>query len=321
MVQSSRVQCSGKTAAEQSEERHLNTQLDATMEVRWLVSFSASCLHAAEAFAHGQLIVEPRMAEAIAEPAQILRQTVVAAGLPRTLFWRNLVGLTVVADGNLHLAQRAVTKTVGAARAEQAAGQLAAAIAGVETAVRQALPNMMEDLSLRLRPMREQWEAHGPGLLHCIARWTDPRIIAQQAQVILVHPSLGGGGSAHVAFNNALIEAVLTNPTEELPEMLRLAWLLSQLNLDLPMFSDTIHGKRLPHVAELAMIPVTLKAAEELDLLQLDPETIDLALNAWHVVTPPDVDPVDVLWRWWGTYVETRPRWDIAFTALDRMFG
>ncbi len=298
----------------------MNTRLSATTELRWQVNFSASCLHAAAAFAHGQLIVEPRMAEAIAEPAQMLRQTVVAAGLPRTLFWRNLVGLTVATDGTLHLAERAVTKTVGAARAEQVAGELAAAIAGVEAAVRQALPNMMEDLSLRLRPMREQWEAHGPGLLKSVARWTDPRVIAEQAQVILVHPSLGGGGSAHVAYNNVLIEGVLTNPIAALPETLRLAWLLAQLNLDLPVFSESIHGKRLPHVAELAMIPVTLKAAEELDLLRLNPETIDLALNSWHVVTPPDTDPVDILWRWWGTFCETRPRWDIAFTALDRMF-
>ena len=154
-----------------------------------------------------------------------------------------------------------------------------------------------------------------------IARWTDPHVIAESAQVILVHPSLGGGGSAHLAYNNVLIEAVLTNPIPQLPETLRLAWLLSQLNLDLPMFSETIHGKRLPHVAELAMIPVTLQAAEELEFLTLTPEAIDLALNCWNVVTPPDTDPVDILWRWWGTYLETRPRWDIAFTALDRMFG
>ena len=161
----------------------------------------------------------------------------------------------------------------------------------------------------------------GPGLLQSIARWTDPRMIAQQAQVILVHPSLGGGGSAHLPYNNVLIEAVLTNPVAELPEVLRLGWLLSQLNLDLPVFSETIHGKRLPHVAELAMIPVTLQGGGRTGAAATQPDTIDLALNSWHVVTPPDTDPVDILWRWWGTYVETRPRWDIAFTALDRMFG
>ncbi len=291
------------------------------MELRWLASFPASCLHAAEAIAQGQLVVDTRMAEAIAQPAQILRQTIVAAGLPRTTFWRNLLGLSDAAEGSQQLAERALTKTVGAARGEMVAGQLSSAISGVEAAVRRALPGMMDELSLRIRPLRAQWEAQGPGLLHSIARWTDPRVIVNSAQVILVHPSMGGGGSAHLPYNNVLIEAVLANPVAQLPEVLRLAWLLSQLNLDLPMFSDGINGRRLPHVAELAMIPVTLQAAEELSLVTLDTETIDLALKSWHVVTPPDIDPVDIIWRWWGTYQETRPRWDIAFTALDRMFG
>ncbi len=299
----------------------MNTQLSATMDLRWLASFPASCLHAAEAMAHGQLIADARMAEAIAEPAQILRQTIVAGGLPRTQFWRNLLGLSETAEGSVQLAERAVAKTVGAARGESLVSSLAAAISGVELAVRQALPNMLEELALRIRPLREQYEGHGPGLLRSIARWTDPRMIAPSAQVILVHPSMGGGGSAHLAYNNVLIEAVLTNPVPQLPEFLRLTWLLSQLSLDLPVFSETIHGKRLPHVAELAMIPVTLQAAEELDLLTLTSDMIDMALNCWNVVTPPDADPVDILWRWWGTYLETRPRWDIAFTALDRMFG
>jgi hypothetical protein len=298
----------------------VNTQLSSIMELRWLASFSATCMHAAEAIAHGRLIADLRLAEAITEPAQILRQSIVASGLPRAAFWRNLTGLSRATDGSQQLAERAILKTTGPSRSN-VAGEIAAGIAGVEAAVRQSLPSLMEELSLRLRPMREQWEAHGPGILHSIGRWTDPRVAAGEAQVILVHPALGGGGSAHLPYNNVLIEAVLTDPEPRLPEFLRLGWLLSQLNLDLPIFSETIHAKRLPHVAELAMIPVALRAAEQLDLLQLSPETIDLALTTWQVVTPSDVDPVDVLWRWWTTYQDTRPRWDIAFTALDRMFG
>ncbi len=114
---------------------------------------------------------------------------------------------------------------------------------------------------------------------------------------------------------------MLTNPDPQLPEVVRLGWLLGQLNLDLPVFSDAIHGKRLPHIAELAMLPVALQAAEEVELWAMDAGGIRRALQVWHVVTPPDLDPVDVLQRWWGTYQETRPRWDIALAALDRMFG
>ena len=212
------------------------------MQLHWTVSFRASCLHAAEALAHGQLVVDPALAEAITEPAQELRKAISAAGLPRTQFWRNLVGLSVMVDGLSELAERAVAKTVGTTRAAAIARNLVASIAGIESAVRRAFPNLVDELTLRLPPLREQWDAHGPLLLQSIARWTDPRVVVPEAQVVLVHPALGGGGAAHIAYNNVHIEAVLTNPVPDLPENLRLAWLLAQLGLDLPAFSDQVHG-------------------------------------------------------------------------------
>ena len=171
----------------------MNTQLSATMDLRWLASFPASCVHAAEAMARGQLIADPRMAEAIAERAQLLRQTIVAAGLPRTAFWRNLLGLSDAAEGSTQLAIRAVTKTIGAVRGESLVSSLAASITGVEVAVCQAFPNMLEELGAD-SSAAAQWGGRGPGLLRGIARWTDPHVIAENAQVILVDPSLGGGG-------------------------------------------------------------------------------------------------------------------------------
>lgn len=291
------------------------------MEVEWKASFQASCVHAAEAIAHGQLITDMLMAEAVSAPAQTLRQTIIAAGLPRTLFWRNLVGLSGITDGVSSLVERAVRKTVGASRAEGMIGEITGAVARVQAAVRRALPTLKDELALRLPPLRRRWQTDGPTLLQRIARSTDSQLIAPRARVTLVWPFLGGGGSAHPPYNNVLIEAVSADPIVELPETLRLAWLLAQLNLDVPRFSETIHGQRLPHVAELAMIPVVLKVGEELDMLRLDPETIKLALTGWQVMTPPGIDPVEILWRWWNTYHETRPRWDVAFTALDRMLA
>lgn len=299
----------------------VNAQTGTSTDLRWSVSATASCLHAAEALALGQLVVDTRMAQAVAEPAQELRRAIVAAGLPRSQFWRTLVGLSAVVDGSRTLAERAVTKTEGAARAQALANELAPLIACLEAAARRAFPELQTDLAPQARRLREQWEDRAPALLRHIAAWSDSRLIPAQAEVVLVHPSLGGGGSAHLPWNNVLLEAVVTDPVPSLPEWLRLGWLLAQLNLDLPVFCDNIHGQRLPHVAELAMLPVTLQAAEELGWLTLDAQSVDLALNSWHVSTPADVDPVDILMRWWGTYLETRPRWDVAFTALDRMFG
>jgi hypothetical protein len=292
------------------------------MELQWRVSFSASCLHAAEAISCGKLIADARLAEAITDPAQELRQAIVNAGLPRATFWRHLVGLGATIDNNYQLAELAIRKTMGPEDGkDDLAERLAGHIADIESAVRIVFPDMVEELTLRCRPLREQWEARGPGLLKALTRWTDAGLLAPRADVVLVYPALGGGGAAHLPYNHVRIEAMLTNPDPQVPEVVRLGWLLGQLNLDLPVYSETIHGRRLPYVAELAMLPVALQAAADVELTEIDENSLGRALQVWHVVTPPDVDPVDVLQRWWGTYLETRPRWDIALAALDRMFG
>lgn len=289
------------------------------LTLHWTTGFRASCLHAAAVLARGQVLADARLAEAIAGPAQELRQAIQALGLPRDLFWRQLLGLSAVVDSLRDLAERAVARCCGASVAERTAAALVPPLATLEAAVRAVHPHLQSELTLREGPLREQWEARGPGLLRNITHWTDPRLMPAEAKVVLVHPALGGGGTAHLAYNLVHIEAVLTNPVPQLPEVLRLAWLLAQLNIDLPVFSEQVHGARLATTAELAMLPATLQAAEELEMATIGPESIDLALQAWNVLTPPEVDPVDVLWRWWSTYLETRPRWDIAFTALDRM--
>ncbi len=290
-----------------------------TPTLHWTAGLRASCLHAAAVLARGQVLADARLAEAMAGPAQELRQAIQATGLPRDQIWRQLLGLSALVDGLRDLAERAVSRCCGPAVAERAASVLVPPLAAIESAVRSVYPNLLAELALREGPLREQWETCGPGLLRNVTRWTDPRLMPSEAKIVLVHPAMGGGGTAHLAYNLVHIEAVLTNPVPHLPEVLRLGWLLAQLNLDLPAFSDQVHGSRLATIAELAMLPATLQAAEELELATNGPESIDLALQAWNVLTPPDVDPVDVVWRWWSTYLETRPRWDIAFTALDRM--
>lgn len=290
------------------------------MNLKWLTDLGTSALHAAAAFARGHLFADSRLAEVIAEPAQSLRQTILATGVPNVLLWRNLVGLSATIDNNHQLAEVALRKTGGAGLAELHASRLTAHVLALESAVRQAYPDLLDELALRTGPLQRQWEAVGPGLLHQIAELSDERLLVPRADVLLVQPALGGGGEAHLLFNSVRIEAVLVDPQAGLPEVLRLGWLLSQLNTDLPIFGEAINAHRLPLIAELAMIPLVLQAAERAGLAQLDQSTLDLAINTWHVVTPADMDPVERLWRWWETYADTRPAWNVAFAALDRMF-
>jgi hypothetical protein len=298
----------------------LNWEEFAPTDIRWLASFSASCLHAADATRRGQLIVDQRLADAVNEPARELRRQVSAAGLPVDRFWRCLLGLSSELESNFELATAALRKAAGQlAGREGLVGVLAGCIGDLEAAVRSVIPDMVDELALRGTPLRDQWEARGPGLLREIGRWTDPLVIAPNADVVLVQPAIGGGGCAFLLFNRVHFEAVLVNPIPQLPEVLRLSWLLSQLQLDVPHFGEAIHADRLPLVAGLAMLPVVLRAAETVELATWNRDMLALAIQAWHVPVRDIAEMLDILDNWWGTYLENRPAWRVAMAALDRM--
>lgn len=315
------------------------------METIFKPNVLVSCLHAADAATRGLPLVDPRLAEAIRLPAAQLAGEIAAAGLPAARFWRHLIPLAASIENRRQLAEMAIIKTSGRmARLEQVTSAIAASIAAIENAVGGAIPDMLQELELRSRPIREQWEARGPGMLKQIGVLTDEALLVPRCEVLLVHPALGGAGEAHLTYNQVRLEAVLANALPELPEVTRLAWLIAQLQLDLPANCDQIHADRLPHVARFAMLPPVLTAAEYVDLAKFTPETLRYAIEAWRLNVPASVNsPAEVgqssdlshdstalsygsvspalLMQWWETYLQTRPPWPVALTALDQMIG
>jgi len=292
------------------------------LEINWRPSAAVSALHAAEAVGRKQPIVDARLEEAIAEPAMQLAAAIESANLPAARFWGHMIPLAAGTADRRHVVETAITKTVGrGARFEATLGNIEACVAGVDTAVRGALPHLTEELALRERPIREQWEARGEGMLREIGRLTEPALIPERCDVLLVHPALGGGGDAHLAYNSVRLEAVLANPVAELPEVVRLAWLIAQLNQDLPVHSEEIHADRLPHIARFAMLIPALIAAESVELVRFAPEEVSRAIAAWRLSVPAGVDGTALVQDWWQTYVDARPPWKVALTALDQMFG
>ena len=111
-----------------------------------------------------------------------------------------------------------------------------------------------------------------------MARLTDPQLLVSQADVLPVFPS-GGGGTSHLLYNSISIEMADDDPVAELPEVLRLAWLVAQLNVDLPIFSENLQPGRRPLIASASMIPPVLTAAEEAELARYDlPSVADTSL-------------------------------------------
>jgi hypothetical protein len=257
--------------------------------------------------------------ERLAQGVGLLEKWLAEQGVPAT-FWDHLPALAAGIPRNDELANVVLTKTIGRDRAAGVATWLAALLRELELPWQQHFPELTEQLALRGQPLSEQWDARGPGMLRLLSKMVEPELLVEQADVVLVQPVLGGGGRAQTSYNSVRIEAVLANPTEQLPEVTRLAWMLSQLNLDLPRYRDLLQS---PAAAEaerlgaLAMIPPTLAVAVDVELARCDTETMTLACEQWAAVHDPAV--VQSLHIWWDTYLATRPPFAVALRALEDM--
>ncbi|NQT36877.1 MAG: hypothetical protein HQ581_05285 [Planctomycetes bacterium] len=291
-----------------------------TIELRWMVSQSASSFHAAGASCRGLALLNPSLAEAIAEPARALSNEIRAFRLPEAPFWDHLAAMSAEIENDRELVEMALRKTIaaGAIMPTMVHG-LAARVADVEAAVERVLPELVEEMADQADFLRDQWKARGNGLLGRIAELTDPNVLVPGATVMLVYPVLGGGGGAHLATNRVHVETVPSDPVEQLPEVVRLAWLLAQLNVDLPIFSDRIHRDRHPLIASLALLPPALAAGMPDEWEPCSRENIELALATWHVDGPAGVDLPEIVGTWWETYSASRPPWSVALAALDQM--
>jgi len=286
------------------------------MQLRWKASFSASCLHAAACMSEGLPVANSTIAATLHPPTEALSRELHACGFAVQTTLPLLVALAADFENNRQLVEKVATRIQGAGTlSESAIARLAGCIADLEAAWLREQPGLVDELAVRGRPLREQWEARGPGLLRAIEKLTAENFIASSAEVVLVSPLVGGHGRAHLMNNRVTFEAVLTHPQPELPETLRLGWLLSQLNLDLPILSEPVPQHQLPRLASLATLPLVLAAAKTVDLAVLDEATLARAIEVWHLPPLPAETP------WWRAYTTGEVRWPVAMTALDQMLG
>ena len=189
----------------------------------------------------------------------------------------------------------------------------------VDEGSRTALPNLHDELGLRVGPIRQQWEARGPGMLHRVAKITAESPRNSPVDVLLVHPVLGGHGDVHPPYQAVRFEAVLANPYPQVPEIVRLAWLLTRLDCRPGPLTAVIDGERFTDASVLAAVPLVLSAAAELELCPFNSSSLAEAVQAWRLGgTRPEV-LARIAGDWWQAFQQTRPAWHEAVAALDNM--
>jgi hypothetical protein len=293
------------------------------VKVSWRINFSASAIHAAYQIVSNEADALPASVGPLKASAQALNAIIVEFLEARSMMgWKLLIGMSSAIESNSDLASQWLRRVRQHGASNQSnIVRLAGAISDVEAAMRAAFPKVMEQLELRRRPLEEQWLGYGRGLTAHLRRLTEPEWLVDEAEGIFVQPILGGAGIAHPLLNRFSIEAVITNPLAELPEVVRIAWLVAQLQADLPKYSDELGPDRAPAISALASLAATLAAAEVLELGRCDETNLQLAIEHWQVAVPRANDVPSLLIAWWETHLQTRPPWNIALKALDKMMA
>lgn len=291
------------------------------MQIVWKSKNELAAMHAAWSQCFPLAECQP-VSDEFTEAVEVLRSFRARFGVPEDRFWERLMVLSVDSEGSRDHADRVMTHCLGAdSRPDALASDFASAIRGVVRAFTAAFPKFENDMRLRIAPLQQLWEAYGPGLLRLIGRQTAPESIVGSAEVLLVQPISGGAGYPHLMTNRCHIEALLTNPEPLLPETIRLAWLLSQLDFERPVYSERINPFWLRKVAGFAMVPPALLAAQDLELCHYDASTVQRALELWRLapVGNKAAAEAQLLMTWWETFDHSRPEWTIAMTGLERM--
>ena len=297
------------------------------MPFRWRASPAVSALHAAHTLLDTGQLTDRRLADVVQEPADALQRAVDTLQLPSDAVWRHLIGrradardarqcVVRVVDSLTRPASIAPASTTPASITQGAVELVVDAMSRVESAVERAFPSLGDELQLRAGPLRQLWEARGPGMMRALVRGIDESARIPDADVVLVQPARGGDGCCYPPGNLVVIEGVLANPHDELPEVVRLGWLIAQLMFDA---DDTTRGDQretTSPVARLALIAAALESAEYVELARFDESTVVRALDAWHVETDDPTTLARVLTTWWRGFRDDRIAWPEALEQL-----
>jgi len=298
--------------------------------LRWFPGDRLSPIHAARCFAMGSPAVDESICVAIATPMSEFIGRLAGVEIDPSTFWTRLVSVSAAGDTDIVACREGLTAAgCSSLSIDVTASSLVTHLAEIRRAYQQRYPKLAEQLTLRGRPIREQWDGYSAGLLKRIGKQTHASFLPKTVSAMLLSPYRGGDGGLDASAGRVWIEAVLANPFPEIPEVLRLVWFVAQVGL-IDAFSTgsaDSHGDpwvppaRLPRVAALAMLPIVLEAGHYLEMISTPPGELPLLFpktaSAWRLSV--DDQTLDALENWWMQFLDLQTPPPVALKALDRM--
>ncbi|TWU45643.1 hypothetical protein Q31b_08190 [Novipirellula aureliae] len=250
--------------------------------IRWKTDSALSTLHAARCVAMGFSITERKLEESLIPFVTAINERLLSASVDVPQFWQGMVQETVrsqsLANDSLVAAAEIVLTHSGCneLQVDQTGRAIVRKIDDCRLVMTQRFPRLEDQLELRARPLRDHWDSVGPGLLHQIAKqiwqdtvpktWWPPRVNA-----LLVQPMRGGDGGFDSGGSKIWIEAMLTNADPRIPEVLRVAWLVTRLAIEQHLSEKPVTQVGLCEAWSFAAVAITLNAAAELELIAAKP--------------------------------------------------
>ena len=297
------------------------------MHLHWTKSSSASALHAANCCSkHSSQVHDPVLGEKFGPAADALGTCLEDLdSIHSQRLWDGLIVLASKIQSNSALADELLSEFIDGFVEQSLAQRLVGAITEVEASFKLLFPKYLDQFDYRIKPLQDQWVGYGNGFLAHLRRLTRNDAWVKEANVIGVQPILGGAGRAHCEHQSIHIEAVLTNPLAELPELVRLGWLVSQL-YTVPFRSQLgLSPADVSHLLPIAMLVPSLAAAEVLELSKCNEANAELSIEQWNIAVPShrDVasDLVPMLMDWWETCLKNKSEWSVALKTLAPKIG
>ncbi len=295
----------------------------AIVNVKWKAQPRLSAIHAAYVVATSERCSDSKTESMLAPAVTDINRRLLSASLDMGVFWRRLI-LEAADDRDDQAACEIALAAAGCSelQLDSTSSIVLNRIRDCRTVMTQRFPKLAEQLELRGRPLIERFEAYGPGLLRAVADfvwdksppkdWWPTRLDG-----MLVQPVLGGDGGTDPDNSRFWIEAMLTDADPAVPEVLRVVYLITDAAI--ARHTRGVSGERSTSLPwSLAVVPIVLTVAAELELVRREPLPVEAACRLWRV---GDLTTSRVLADWWSDYLLSRSPLPVALKSLDRMLA
>ena len=248
-------------------------RLTGRTKIRWVSHPELSAAHAAYLVASRVQCNDQKTEQTQIQPVTEVNNRLFASAVDVSQFWQQYL-LQILSDVPLERACGVALLSAGAneMQVDQTTKAIVNRMSDARLAFNHRYPKIAEQLDLRARPLRERWETYGPGLLNQVGKqiwgdsppedWWMPNVTA-----LMVQPIRGGDGGCDASSSRLWLEAMLTDVDPRVPEVLRVAWLVTAMAIE-NYTRQTSGDLRLMRPWSLVSVPLVLKAGSEMELFR-----------------------------------------------------